>query len=185
MFTNSFNNREKNEPEKNNNQSIQKQQYPTFPPGGPGQGFDNRPGRPPMDRYPEDMRPDDRPPFDRYPDRRPDRYPDRRPPEPPFDRYPDRRRPDNERYPDEQGGMPQSPPPRAIPRKSPTLYAVDPGAIQGCLYSYTYIWLKNGNSFWLFPTYVGRKSVSGFRYTRYGWRYVGFDLDLIETFSCA
>src|SRR3712207_8574504 len=40
---------------------------------------------------------------------------------------------------------------------------------------FVYIWLNNGGSFWAWLTYVGRESVAGFRWTRYGWRYFGID----------
>lgn len=76
-------------------------------------------------------------------------------------------------------------PPDRIPEKRASVYAVDPGAIRNCLHRNTYVWLINGSSFWMYPTFVGRKSVSGYRWTRFGWAYIGIDLDLIETFYCA
>jgi len=80
---------------------------------------------------------------------------------------------------------PQSPPPTAIPAK-PTgnLTRIDGRAISSCMHSNTFVWLKNGKSFWFYPTFVGRNSVSGYRFSRHGWVYLGFDLDRIEAFFC-
>ncbi|WP_274856840.1 hypothetical protein [Bacillus methanolicus] len=82
------------------------------------------------------------------------------------------------------GGAPTSPPPSFTPQQTVSLQAVDPGAIRGCLYRYTYIWLENGRSFWFYPTYVGRTSVSGFRWRGNRWEYYGTDLQRIRSFQC-
>jgi hypothetical protein len=80
---------------------------------------------------------------------------------------------------------PTSPPPQFTPQHPTTsLYAVDPGAIAGCRYRNTYVWLNNGEHFWFYPTYVGRTSVSGFRWTGRYWIYYGVDLRRISTFTC-
>ncbi|MFD2044195.1 hypothetical protein ACFSTA_09895 [Ornithinibacillus salinisoli] len=85
----------------------------------------------------------------------------------------------------QQGGAPTSPPPGFQPQQPQyQTYAVDPGAIQGCLYRFTYVWLERGSSFWFYPTYVGRRSISGFRWQRNRWVYFGIDLDRIESFQC-
>ncbi|WP_440136859.1 hypothetical protein [Gracilibacillus caseinilyticus] len=87
-------------------------------------------------------------------------------------------------------GMPPGPPPQQVPAPpnqlgdGPQLYAVDPGSIRGCLYRYTYIWLNRFNSFWFYPTYIGRQSVSGYRWTGFNWVYFGIDLDRINSFTC-
>ncbi|WP_226037817.1 hypothetical protein [Aquibacillus saliphilus] len=88
-----------------------------------------------------------------------------------------------------QTPAPTSPPPSFIPQQQqagqPQLYAVDPGAIQGCLFRFTYIWLDRGyGSFWFYPTFVGRRSVSGYRWIGFTWVYFGIDLDRIESFQC-
>jgi hypothetical protein len=85
----------------------------------------------------------------------------------------------------QQGGAPSSPPPSYTPQESPSLYAVDPGAIRGCLYRYTYVWLSNGSSFWYYPTYVGRDSIAGYRWRGYRWVYYGTDLRRIRSFRCS
>lgn len=85
-----------------------------------------------------------------------------------------------------EGNAPTSPPPSFVPqqRQSVSTFAVDPGAIRGCLFRNTFIWLRNGNSFWFFPTFVGRQSVAGFRWTGRRWTYYGTDLDRISSFQC-
>lgn len=88
-------------------------------------------------------------------------------------------------------GPPDSPPPSFTPQKPQTqqakggygVFAIDPGAIQGCLYRFTYIWLR-WDSFWFYPIYVGRRSISGFRWHRNRWAYYGVDLDNVESFQC-
>jgi hypothetical protein len=82
------------------------------------------------------------------------------------------------------GSAPQFAPPSYVPKASPGLRAVDPGAISGCLYSFTYIWLNNRQEFWFFPTFVGRKSVAGYRWMHGQWVYMGFDLRMVDSFFC-
>ncbi|WP_226666061.1 hypothetical protein [Metabacillus litoralis] len=85
-------------------------------------------------------------------------------------------------------GPPQGPPPSEIPPAQSQFetFAVDPGGIRGCLYSFTYIRLNNGRSFWFYPTFVGRNSVAGYRWRRrqYRWEYFGIDLEQIRSFRC-
>ncbi|MGO4546584.1 collagen-like protein [Paenibacillus sp. 2TAB23] len=83
------------------------------------------------------------------------------------------------------GMMPTSPPPSFTPQQpSASLFAVDPGAISGCLFRNTYVWLRNGQGFWFFPVFVGRNSVAGFRWFGRSWMYMGIDLRQITTFTC-
>ncbi|MGO4886247.1 hypothetical protein ACJ2A9_00685 [Anaerobacillus sp. MEB173] len=84
------------------------------------------------------------------------------------------------------GGPPTAPPPTYTPAPPGDvgLYAVDPGAIRGCLYRYTYVWLTNRQQFWFYPTFVGRRSVSGYRWTGFYWVYFGIDLRQISSFTC-
>ncbi|MDQ0173795.1 transporter [Paenibacillus tundrae] len=80
---------------------------------------------------------------------------------------------------------PPSPPPQFTPpQPAATAFAIDPGAIVGCLFRNTYVWLRNGNSFWFFPTFVGRTSVAGFRWTGRRWVFTGVDLRSIVSFTC-
>lgn len=83
-----------------------------------------------------------------------------------------------------QSGPPNSPPPSFTPAAPQfQTFAVDPGAIRGCLFRFTYIWL-NRDQFWFFPTFVGRNSVAGFRWRRNRWVYFGIDLNRIQSFQC-
>lgn len=84
-----------------------------------------------------------------------------------------------------EGNAPTSPPPSFVPQQqSLSTFAVDPGAIRGCLFRNTFIWLRNGSSFWFYPTFVGRQSVAGFRWTGRMWTFYGTDLNRISSFQC-
>jgi hypothetical protein len=75
-------------------------------------------------------------------------------------------------------------PPQISPQKGSATLRVDRGAIDGCMFNFTYVWLKNGREFWFFPAYLGRTSIAGFRWQFGRWSYIGFDLSSIEFFSC-
>lgn len=58
---------------------------------------------------------------------------------------------------------PNSPPPNFTPKQADVqTFAVDPGSIRGCMFRFTYIWLRR-DAFWFFPVFVDRRSISGFR----------------------
>ncbi|WP_240793388.1 hypothetical protein [Psychrobacillus vulpis] len=138
----------------------QGQQMPSFGNQFPGQMM------PPIGQFPGQMMP----PFGQFPGSQEPSFPPSFPP------------PGQQ---GQQGGAPTSPPPSFVPqRQSVGVYAVDPGSIRGCLYHNTYVWLTNGNSFWLYPTFVGRNSVSGFRWNGFMWTYYGTDLNRIASFQC-
>lgn len=80
------------------------------------------------------------------------------------------------------GGQPTSPPPSFIPQQQ--AFAVDPGSIVRCLFRFTYVWLRGFQQFWFFPTFVGRNSVSGFRWTGFRWVFFGISLRQIQSFTC-
>jgi hypothetical protein len=61
---------------------------------------------------------------------------------------------------------------------------VDSGAIKPCVFRFVYIWPRRGNGFWAWLTFVGRRSVSGFRWERNRWVYFGMDLRDIRSFQC-
>jgi len=67
---------------------------------------------------------------------------------------------------------------------TPTTFAVDPGAIFPCKNRFVYIWPTNGPGFWAYVTFVGRRSIAGWRFGRRGFRYFGMDLRNIEEFFC-
>lgn len=79
---------------------------------------------------------------------------------------------------------PSGPPPSFTPQQPAVqTFAVDPGAIRRCLHRHTYVWTNQGN-FWFFPTFVGRRSIAGFRWIGFTWIYFGIDLDHIQSFQC-
>jgi hypothetical protein len=96
------------------------------------------------------------------------------------------------------GGMaPTSAPPGFTPSQSQAysfgggggggqfgVYAVDPGAIRPCLYQFIYIWPSWGPGFWAWLTFVGRRSVAGFRWNGRRWVYFGMDTRQISSFYC-
>ena len=85
-------------------------------------------------------------------------------------------------------GTPPSPPPSFTPKKNQgqvSTFAIDSGSIRGCLYRWVYIWPSRSNrGFWLYLTYVGRRSVAGFRTSRWGYSYYGMDVNQIDSFKC-
>jgi len=88
-----------------------------------------------------------------------------------------------------QGRPPASPPNFTPPEPKvqqfgATPLAVDQGAIRPCLFRMVYIWPKRGRGFWAWLTFVGPRSVSGFRWERNTWRYFGMDLRNISSFQC-
>ena len=87
----------------------------------------------------------------------------------------------------QQEGPPTAPPPSFTPQlqqQSASAFAVDPGAIRGCLHRNTFVWLENGNGFWFFPTFVGRTSMAGWRWRSWRWTYYGTDLRRVRSFQC-
>lgn len=87
-----------------------------------------------------------------------------------------------------QPGRPGRPgwPGRPAPLPPNVPRAVDPGAIRRCLNQVTHVRLENGQRFWFFPTFVGRRSVAGYRWRsrQHRWEYFGIDLEEIQSFSC-
>lgn len=84
-------------------------------------------------------------------------------------------------------GPPTSPPPNITPSKSENkagVKAVDPGAIRFCRYKFTYIWPSRGRPFWAWIVYIGRQSISGWRWNGWRWVYFGMDLRQIDSFTC-
>jgi hypothetical protein len=87
------------------------------------------------------------------------------------------------------GGPPPGPPPSFTPSQSQAqggvgTFAVDPGSLFRCRFRFVYIWLDNGSSFWAYITFVGRRSIAGFRWQRRRWVYFGIDTRRIDSFIC-
>ncbi len=97
------------------------------------------------------------------------------------------------------GGFDQSPPPNYIPSKKDAgvqsftsqksdekgQKAISSKSIKFCLYKYTYIWERNGRSYWAFLTNIDRDSVSGFRWLGRNWVFFGTSLKRIDSFFCS
>jgi hypothetical protein len=81
-------------------------------------------------------------------------------------------------------GPPPGPPPSHIPQESVSSFAVEAGGLRPCLFRNTYIWLRNGRSFWYYPTFVGRTSTAGWRWNGWRWVFYGTDLNRIRSFRC-
>lgn len=89
---------------------------------------------------------------------------------------------------------PMSKPPNFIPSKndkkavsltsSAQTKAVDPGSMKPCIRKFVYIWQKNDYSYWSYLTYVGPKSIAGWRWSGWRWVYFGLDLNRIDSFIC-
>ncbi|MGL4337961.1 MAG: hypothetical protein ACRCST_13790 [Turicibacter sp.] len=104
----------------------------------------------------------------------------------PYPMYPSLHHP-NQHQP-QQDMAPTSPPPSFTPQKEPSsgpgLKAIDPGGIKGCQYRFVYIWPMYGPGYWMFLTYVGKKSIAGYRWNGRHYVYGGVDLNAIESFQC-
>ncbi|MEH7110575.1 hypothetical protein [Bacillus sp. JJ1764] len=87
---------------------------------------------------------------------------------------------------DHEAGPPTAPPPSAVPQQTYQAgqFAVDPGSMIRCLHRYTYVWLRGFEQFWFYPTFIGRHSVSGYRWTGHRWVNFGISLRQIQSFTC-
>lgn len=85
-----------------------------------------------------------------------------------------------------QAGPPTVPPPSYIPQQTQQAeaFAVDPGGIRRCLFRFTYVWLRGYQQFWFYPIFVGRTSVTGYRWNGFRWVYFGISLRQIQSFTC-
>jgi hypothetical protein len=101
--------------------------------------------------------------------------------------------PGQQQGPQGQQGAPKSPPPNFTPSQAPKTFQgqggpsvqfVDPGSIRPCTFRFVFIWPRRGRGFWAWLTFVGRRSVSGFRWNGRRWVYFGMDLRNIDSFQC-
>ncbi|MDF2610783.1 MAG: transporter [Lachnospiraceae bacterium] len=63
-------------------------------------------------------------------------------------------------------------------------FPIDPRGIRRCLYRFTFVWLRNGNSFWFYPVYVAGQTVIGFRWRARGWDYYSLNLRRVSFYRC-
>jgi hypothetical protein len=87
---------------------------------------------------------------------------------------------------DLRGKKPQGRPPQFVPPKDERIgvLAADPGSMRRCVENYVYIWPDDGQPFWMYAVNVGGSSISGYRWSRFGWVYSGIELANIESFCC-
>lgn len=90
--------------------------------------------------------------------------------------------------PPEQGteAGPPSSPPNYVPAQTQQAktFAVDSGSIRGCLFRFTYVWMRGFQQFWFYPIFVDRNSVSKYRCNGFRWVYFGTSLRQIRSFTC-
>lgn len=80
--------------------------------------------------------------------------------------------------------QPSGPPPSFVP-VFPSAQAYASGSMSRCLFRNTYVWLRNGNSFWFYPISVTRNTIIGFRWSsRRGWLFRSINRNNILTFTC-
>lgn len=81
---------------------------------------------------------------------------------------------------------PMGPPPSFTPA-APMAQSYSGGMnMNRCLFRNTYVWIRNGRSFWFFPTAVTRNMVFGFRWSnRNGWVPRSIQQENIMTFTCS
>ncbi|MEK4425037.1 hypothetical protein [Solibacillus sp. FSL K6-1523] len=96
-------------------------------------------------------------------------------------------------YPPSMGGntpAPTAAPPNFTPAMPMTSASSRSGSHHGssgirrCIYRNTFIWQRNGDSFWFFPTFVSRNTILGFRWGRFGWVFSTVNRNSILTFQC-
>ena len=56
--------------------------------------------------------------------------------------------------------------------------------LRRCLNRFIFIWLNNGNSFWFYPTSIGRQQIEGFRWRRGAWMFDRINIRRIIFFRC-
>lgn len=86
---------------------------------------------------------------------------------------------------------PTAPPPSFTPQTFTTTQQQDfsrrggVGGIRRCMFRNTFVWLRNGNSFWFFPMLIVGNSIIGFRWRgRRGWVFDSINRNSIIFFQC-
>lgn len=76
--------------------------------------------------------------------------------------------------------LPPSPPPDFQPGYS----YLEPRAdhIKNCMYSYIYVWLEDGQSFWMYPTVVDEEYINGYIWNKPLWTYYEFEWPAINSY---
>ena len=66
----------------------------------------------------------------------------------------------------------------------PSAKAVSGGSLRPCLHKFTYIWQRNGRSYWAYITRIDARSISGWRWLGWRWVFFGVDTRKIDSFVC-
>lgn len=56
--------------------------------------------------------------------------------------------------------------------------------VRFCLHRFTYIWQRNGRSYWAFLISANRNFITGWRWNNWRWVFFGIDMRRIEAFYC-
>ena len=80
-----------------------------------------------------------------------------------------------------QGGAPRKSPPNYIPVHSSKFKNVGYDLLSSNIFSNVFLWLNNGQSFWFFPTFVGRRIISGFRWHVDRWFFISLSINSIDS----
>ncbi|MCI1694377.1 hypothetical protein [Aneurinibacillus aneurinilyticus] len=83
--------------------------------------------------------------------------------------------------------QPPTLPPTYIPQQSQaySTLAIAPGSLRLCLFRWTYVWLSNGDQFWIWPFSVRQQTVTFFRHIPFfGYTLGGLDTRRIAYFIC-
>jgi hypothetical protein len=90
-----------------------------------------------------------------------------------------------------QLSAPTAPPPSFTPQTFTTTQQQEfhrhggVGGIRRCMFRNTFVWMKNGNSFWFFPMLIMGNSIVGFRWRgNRGWVYDSINRNNILFFQC-
>lgn len=86
---------------------------------------------------------------------------------------------------------PTAPPPNFTPQQFNTFQQQEfsrrggIGGIRRCMFHNTFMWMRNGNSFWFFPVFVSGNQIVGFRWrgTR-GWVFDSINRNNVLFFQC-
>ncbi len=75
---------------------------------------------------------------------------------------------------------PTSPAPNNVPIYCSCMAGTGQEMIKNQLFYYTYVWMRGGPSFWMFPTSYRAGVVSGYVWNGHSWEYKRFKADLID-----
>lgn len=90
-----------------------------------------------------------------------------------------------EEYPAHFHKRPTNPPPIYIPKPPTPARPISTITLTPCAYKYTYLWLRNKEGFWAYIVTIGKKSISGWRYTGNRWKQFNSRFKDIINFTCS